>query len=154
MTQCLVHQRAPRLAANGQGASGSGLRHMHVRSHITFERLDKNCKFAEVRGVLTSDATLAQFLRYHMQITLCGGGSGVSRWKTKLNLKLSNLTPRQWTLSSPKMKCASVLLYADRSRARVWVRPPCCSASACRFCLRVLQLFTDSGDSSARGALW
>ena len=35
---------------------------MHARAHITFERLDEERKFAEMRAVLDSDATLAQFL--------------------------------------------------------------------------------------------
>eukprot|EP00966_Prymnesium_polylepis_P162583 3757702-Prymnesium_polylepis.1 len=49
--------------------------HVHGRAHITFERLDEERNFAEMRAVLGSDAALAAFLRCHMQIT-----SGVWDW--------------------------------------------------------------------------
>ena len=43
--------------------------HVYAQAHITFEQLDEKHRFAEMRIVLESDATLAAFLRYHMQIT-------------------------------------------------------------------------------------
>ena len=48
------------------------------RSHITFERLDNENRFAEMKTMLASDAKLAEFLRFHMKMT-------AKVWKWNIN---------------------------------------------------------------------
>ena len=43
--------------------------HLHARSHITFEKLDIESNFPEMRAMLKSSTTLAAFLRFHMKMT-------------------------------------------------------------------------------------
>ena len=49
--------------------------HFLSRAHITFERLDDDGKFAEMRAMLASNKELANFLRWHMKMT-----DGVWEW--------------------------------------------------------------------------